>query len=153
MHMNLNTDHYARCIRTLEASLVHLEKAEAESSEFEIFRNAVVKGFELTLLPLFVADARVLAYGSRVTGASHEGSDLDLIACNPHDRSSSLPGVTALREAFSQSDLPILIDVLNWARIPESFRQEITGSETVTVYPLSYSNYPGVIPCLNEEHD
>ncbi len=47
--MNLNTDHYARCIRTLEASLAQLEKAEPEGIEFEIFRNAVVKGFELTL--------------------------------------------------------------------------------------------------------
>jgi nucleotidyltransferase substrate binding protein (TIGR01987 family) len=47
--MNLNTDHYARCIRTLEVSLIQLEKSEPESIEFEIFRNAVVKGFELTL--------------------------------------------------------------------------------------------------------
>lgn len=47
--MNLNTDHYARCISTLETSLVHLHTAEPESVEYEIFRNAVVKGFELTL--------------------------------------------------------------------------------------------------------
>ena len=47
--MNLNTYHYARCIRTLEVSLSQLQKAEPESIEFEIFRNAVVKGFELTL--------------------------------------------------------------------------------------------------------
>jgi hypothetical protein len=37
--MNLNTDHYARCIRTLEVSLIQLEKSEPESIEFEIFRN------------------------------------------------------------------------------------------------------------------
>lgn len=47
--MVLNTDHYARCIRTLEMSLSQLEMAEAESLEYEVFRNAVVKGFELTL--------------------------------------------------------------------------------------------------------
>ncbi len=47
--MNLNTEHYARCIRTLEMSLSQLEKAEPESIEYEVFRNAVVKGFELTL--------------------------------------------------------------------------------------------------------
>ncbi len=47
--MNLNTDHYARCIRTLETSLIQLEQSEPESIEYEIFRNAVVKGFELTL--------------------------------------------------------------------------------------------------------
>lgn len=47
--MMLNTDHYARCIRTLDLSLLQLAQAEAESIEYEIFRNAVVKGFELTL--------------------------------------------------------------------------------------------------------
>jgi len=47
--MPLNTSHYARCIETLESSLVLLKGAEAGSIEYEIFRNAVVKGFELTL--------------------------------------------------------------------------------------------------------
>jgi len=43
--LNLNTDHYARCIRTLETSLTLLKKSDPESIDFEIFRNAVVKGF------------------------------------------------------------------------------------------------------------
>jgi len=47
--MNLNTDHYTRCIKTLETSLALLNGADPESIDFEIFRNAVVKGFELTL--------------------------------------------------------------------------------------------------------
>lgn len=47
--MNLNTDHYARCISTLETSLGLLKAADPESIDYEIFRNAVVKGFELTL--------------------------------------------------------------------------------------------------------
>jgi nucleotidyltransferase substrate binding protein (TIGR01987 family) len=47
--MVLNTDHYARCISTLELTLVQLEKSAPESLEFEIFRNAAVKGFELAL--------------------------------------------------------------------------------------------------------
>ena len=47
--MNLNTDHYARCINTLEITLVRLNASDPEEIEYEIFRNAVVKGFELTL--------------------------------------------------------------------------------------------------------
>ena len=47
--MGLSTTHYARCIQTLESSLDFLGKAEADSIDYEIFRNAVVKGFELTL--------------------------------------------------------------------------------------------------------
>jgi len=47
--MGLSTTHYARCIQTLESSLGFLGQAEVDSIDFEIFRNAVVKGFELTL--------------------------------------------------------------------------------------------------------
>jgi len=47
--MNLNTDNYTRCITTLEITLVRLNAADSEDIEYEIFRNAVVKGFELTL--------------------------------------------------------------------------------------------------------
>lgn len=47
--MSLSTVHYARCIKTLESSLVLLRQAEAGSIDYEIFRNAVIKGFELTL--------------------------------------------------------------------------------------------------------
>ncbi len=47
--MALNTEHCARCIRTLESALALLKQAEPESIDYEIFRNAVVKGFELTL--------------------------------------------------------------------------------------------------------
>ena len=47
--MGLSTTHYARCIQTLESSLGLLGQAEADSIDYEVFRNAVVKGFELTL--------------------------------------------------------------------------------------------------------
>lgn len=47
--MNLNTDHYSRCITTLETTLVRLNASDPEDIDYEIFRNAVVKGFELTL--------------------------------------------------------------------------------------------------------
>jgi nucleotidyltransferase substrate binding protein (TIGR01987 family) len=47
--MNLRTEHLARCLETLEKSLAQLARAPADSIEYEIYRNAVVKGFELTL--------------------------------------------------------------------------------------------------------
>lgn len=47
--MNLNTDHLLRCIHTLESSLELLNTAELDSVHYEVFRNAVVKGFELVL--------------------------------------------------------------------------------------------------------
>lgn len=45
----LNTEHFARCIETLENSLAFLRKSPEGSVEYEVYRNAVVKGFELTL--------------------------------------------------------------------------------------------------------
>jgi len=47
--MRINTEHLNRCIQTLEKSLDALGKSEAGSIEYEVFRNATVKGFELTL--------------------------------------------------------------------------------------------------------
>ncbi|MBN1868900.1 nucleotidyltransferase substrate binding protein [Candidatus Sumerlaeota bacterium] len=47
--MALNTDHLKRCILTLERSLDSLKESEAGSVEYEVFRNATAKGFELTL--------------------------------------------------------------------------------------------------------
>lgn len=46
--MNLNTDHLKRCIQTLNSSLVFFERAAPESIDQEIYRNAIVKGYELT---------------------------------------------------------------------------------------------------------
>jgi len=47
--MRIYTEHLTRCLQTLERSLEALLKAESGSIEYEVFRNATVKGFELTL--------------------------------------------------------------------------------------------------------
>jgi len=47
--MSLNTDHLLRCIQTLESSLAMLNKADEDSIDYEVYRNAVVKGFERML--------------------------------------------------------------------------------------------------------
>jgi len=47
--MALNFDNLARCIQTLSRSLYHLENCKPASDDYEVYRNAVIKGFELTL--------------------------------------------------------------------------------------------------------
>jgi hypothetical protein len=47
--MNLRTEHLSRCIEILEKSLSQLQQTQAGSIQYEIFRNATVKGYELTL--------------------------------------------------------------------------------------------------------
>ena len=44
----LNTDHLTRCRQTLESSLNFYRQATPGSVEQEVFRNAIVKGYELT---------------------------------------------------------------------------------------------------------
>lgn len=47
--MALSTDQLTRSLLTLQRSLEALERSEKGSVEYEIFRNATIKGFELTL--------------------------------------------------------------------------------------------------------
>ena len=69
----------------------------------------------------------IWAYGSRVKGTSHDTSDLDLVVHFPNSI-SSLDATTILanfKESLQESNIPILIQVLDWDRIPESFQQNI----------------------------
>lgn len=77
------------------------------------------------LLRRHVPQAEVWAYGSRVTGTGHDASDLDLVLRNPAAPETETPGLSGLRDAFGESDLPIRVDIVDWARIPARFRREI----------------------------
>ena len=76
------------------------------------------------LLREHVPDAEVWAYGSRVNGMSHPGSDLDLVLRSPTLEQLG-DGYYDLVEAFQESNVPILIQAHDWARLPESFHREI----------------------------
>lgn len=83
------------------------------------------------LLRQHVPHSEVWAYGSRVVGTAHEASDLDLVVRDPRDPAEETPGISDLKDAFVHSDLPIRVDVLDWARIPVSFRREIERKHVV----------------------
>jgi len=85
----------------------------------------------MRLLEQNVPDAEVWGYGSRLKGYSHSASDLDLVLRNPSDLSTPQTRLAQLKDALSESDLPILVDVVDWARIPESFRCEIEKEHRV----------------------
>lgn len=67
----------------------------------------------------------VWAYGSRVNGDHHEGSDLDLVLRTPD--LTPLPGrvLSDFREGLTDSNLPIFVDSHDWALLPESFHPRI----------------------------
>jgi predicted nucleotidyltransferase len=79
----------------------------------------------LEVLKRHAPEAEVWAYGSRVNGGGHDGSDLDLVVRNPAGLDRPQKQLGALRDALSESDLPMLVEVLDWARLPEDFRREI----------------------------
>ncbi len=76
------------------------------------------------LLREHVPDAEVWAYGSRITGESHEGSDLDLVVRGPGLEPLG-DGFFSLLEAIEESNIPILVQAHDWALLPESFHPEI----------------------------
>jgi uncharacterized protein len=83
------------------------------------------------ILATYLPEAEVLAYGSRVTGTAHGGSDLDLVVRNPHNHIVPAHNLGEVRDAFSESNLPILVDILDWAGISDSFREEIERAGVV----------------------
>ena len=84
-----------------------------------------------TLLRTHVPHAEVWAYGSRVTGSGHEASDLDLVLRNPKNLLEESSVLYDLKEAFTESNLPIRVDIMDWARIPVSFHREIERAHVV----------------------
>lgn len=80
------------------------------------------------ILQRYAPGAEFLAYGSRVNGTAHPGSDLDLAVRNPREPERQTPSFADLRAALEDSGIPILVDAHDWALLPENFRREIATS-------------------------
>jgi len=82
------------------------------------------------ILSRHVPGCEVWAFGSRVHGRNLKRfSDLDLaiIADQPINSSHSF----AVKEAFSESDLPFRVDVVDWASASDSLREIIRREHEV----------------------
>ncbi len=69
----LNTDHLKRCTQTLESSLRLYQLAEAGSIDQEVFRNAIIKGYELaqeTAFKLIKKALKEYGHGSKTINAT-----------------------------------------------------------------------------------
>lgn len=82
----------------------------------------------LELLREIVPGIEVRAFGSRVTGKAKPYSDLDLVVCGSEKLG---PRLGELESAFSESDLPIRVDVLDWHLIPDHFKTAISANSVV----------------------
>jgi predicted nucleotidyltransferase len=83
------------------------------------------------ILAKHVPDKIVWAYGSRIKGTSHQGSDLDLALIDPSGSRIRAQQIYSLRDGLEKSNLPISVDVLDWAALPESFKKEIERAHVV----------------------
>ena len=70
-------------------------------------------------------EVRVWVFGSRATGRAWRYSDLDLAI--DAGRKLTLDETALLVEAFSESDLPYKVDVVDWHAIDERLRKLIAG--------------------------
>jgi type I restriction enzyme S subunit len=71
-------------------------------------------------LARFLPYKKVIAYGSRVKWNASETSDLDLAVLNATDKQ-----IYAAKEAFDESNIPFIIQLLNWDTIPQDFKENI----------------------------
>ena len=85
------------------------------------------------LLRKHLPDVEVWAYGSRVNGRSHDGSDLDLVLRAPDLSEISTGQLGEFGEAVRESNIPFLVETRDWARLPERFHHEIEREHVVFV--------------------
>lgn len=75
----------------------------------------------------------VWAYGSRINGRSHAGSDLDLVLLGRDSEPIPIDKLCNLENALRESNIPFLVDAYDWARLPESFHREIERAHVVLI--------------------
>lgn len=81
-----------------------------------------------TLLQIFSSiktPLEIWAYGSRVNGTAHTGSDLDLVARSPNLEPLPIAIYLEMTDKIRNSNIPILVELFDWAKLPESFHRNI----------------------------
>lgn len=89
-------------------------------------RKILLNIFETAEVPL-----EVWAYGSRVNGGAHEGSDLDLVIRSANLQKLPINTFLRLKEKITESNIPIVVELFDWARLPDSFHGNIETSHEV----------------------
>ena len=92
------------------------------------------------LLRQHLPEVEVWAYGSRVKGESHGGSDLDLVLRGPQLAPLPFKALCDFQEAVQESTIPFFVEARDWARLPESFHREIEREYVVLANPANPAN-------------
>ena len=85
------------------------------------------------LLRRHLPGVEVWAYGSRVSGRAHDGSDLDLVLRAPGLKEIPADRLAEFRDAVRDSTIPFLVEAHDWTRLPDRFHREIKRDHVVLV--------------------
>jgi predicted nucleotidyltransferase len=70
-------------------------------------------------------EINTLVYGSRINGRAHSGSDLDLVVRTTDNSNLNIDEFYKVKNEFNDSNIPFLVDVLDWQVIPDYFKDNI----------------------------
>jgi type I restriction enzyme S subunit len=103
--------------------------ADARTIDIEPDQLRIVLEILRRLAPQYA----VWAFGSRAVGKAKRYSDLDLAIIT--DTPLTLTRLGALEAAFSESDLPWRVDIVDWAATSEAFQKIIARDKVVLQSP------------------
>ena len=83
----------------------------------------------------FITPVEIWAYGSRVNGDSHDGSDLDLVIRTQNLLPINGSELLNFQEGLRDSNIPILVEAKDWSRLPDAFKKNILKR-----YEILFSN-------------
>ena len=83
----------------------------------------------------FTDPIEIWTYGSRVNDDSHDASDLDLVIRTSDLKPLDWRVLMDFQEQIRQSNIPIIVQAFDWAKLPDSFHANI-----LIKYELLYSN-------------
>ncbi len=73
------------------------------------------------ILAEHVPDCEARAFGSRIEGTARKFSDLDLVLIG--SEKLDWRKIESLKDAFASSDIPIIVDVIDFNAITDEFRK------------------------------
>jgi len=90
----------------------------------------------VNLITIYLPLEEVWAYGSRINGSSHDTSDLDIVIRHPANLDArQTKAIRDLRTALRESNIPLVVDVLDWATLPVTFKESIAQQHIGIYHP------------------
>lgn len=78
----------------------------------------------------------VWAFGSRISRKAHATSDLDLVMRTPGALDQPILNVAEIQSAIEDSSVPLLVDLHDWALLPQTLQREIEIAHCVFTSPV-----------------